>query len=278
MRRAPDRFIHLCGISATAPGIIGGDEIFNASRTHGSISEVVHRIDRPGSGAGTCGGQKLQPHHLDIPIHPGNANTISAHGANGAGHMRAMAIIVKWIIVIIDEIPPDQIIAIAIAILIGAIFPTPVIQQIASINAAIAVVIHHIGSIGRAVQIAESDQAVRVNIVQPRAYCCWDFALIEPDIQVKIRVGVINPGINHAYHTRHGTCVAIRPGFIGLAAIGILHRTGIAQHSPECTAGIAGIIARHGDVDCGVFHRGHGIRGHRKGYFGNNSLHRNHIA
>ena len=157
MRRTPDRFVQLCGITATAPGIIGGDEIFNATRACGGIGEVVHRIDRPAGSTRTAGGKKFQRHHLDVPIHPGNANTIAADAANGAANMGAMAIIIIGVIVIIDEIPTDQIIAIAIAILICAIFPTPVIQQIASINTAIAVVIHHIGSIGRTVQIAESD-------------------------------------------------------------------------------------------------------------------------
>ena len=151
MRRTPDRFVQWCGITATAPGIIGGDEIFNASCTHGGISEVVHRIDRPAGSTRTAGGKKFQRHHLDVPIHPGNANTIAADAANGAANMGAMAIIIIGIIVIIDEIPADQIIGIAIAILISAIFPARITQKIAGINTAIAVVIQHIGSIGRTV-------------------------------------------------------------------------------------------------------------------------------
>ena len=91
-------------------------------------------------------------------------------------------------------------------------------------------------------------------------------------------MSVINARINHAHHTRHGTCVAIRPGFIGLAAIGIPDRAGIAKHSPECAAGIAGIITCHGNVDLGFFRSGGGIRDHRKSYFGNNSPHPNRIS
>ena len=91
-------------------------------------------------------------------------------------------------------------------------------------------------------------------------------------------MSVINARINHAHHTRHGTGVAIRPGFIGLAAIGIPDWARITQHSPQCTARIAGIIARHGNVDLGFFHRGGGIRGHHKTYFGNNRTHPNRIA
>ena len=91
-------------------------------------------------------------------------------------------------------------------------------------------------------------------------------------------MSIINAGIYYAHHARHRTCVAIRPGFIGLAAIGILDRARITQHSPECTAGIAGIIACHSNVNLGFFHRGCGIRGHHKIYFGNSRPHHNRIA
>ena len=74
--------------------------------------------------------------------------------------MGAVVIVIKWIIVIIDKIPSDQIVTIPIAIFIAAILPARIIQKIARINATIAVVIENIGGIGGAVEVTESDQAI----------------------------------------------------------------------------------------------------------------------
>ena len=145
---------------------------------NGCIGKVIHRIHRPSRGTGTRGREKLHRHHLNGPVHTGHAHAITTHGANRAGHMRTMAMIIKWVIVIIGKIPADQIVTIAIAIIIQAIFPTPVIQQITSINAAIAIVIHHIGSIGGAIQIAEGDQAISINIGKAGTQRRRNFALI----------------------------------------------------------------------------------------------------
>ena len=111
-----------------------------------------------------------------------------------------MAVIIIGVIIIIDEIPPNQIVAIAIAIFVGAIFPAHIIQQIASFNPAIAVIIDDIGRVSRTIEVTESDQAIRINIRKAGAQGRRNFTLIEPDVQIKIRVGIIDTRINDAHH------------------------------------------------------------------------------
>ena len=101
---------------------------------------------------------------MNIPIYADNANAIAPYGANGTGHMRTVPIAIHGIIIISDKIPADQIIPVAIAILINTIFPADIIQQITRINAAIAVVIQHIARIGGPVQVPKCNQPIRINV------------------------------------------------------------------------------------------------------------------
>ena len=99
-----------------------------------------------------------------MPINANHANRITAQSADGSRDMRTMIVVIIGIIVVIEEIPANQIITITIAIFISAIFPAGIIQQITSFNAAIAVIIQDIGRIGGPVQVPKGDQPIRINI------------------------------------------------------------------------------------------------------------------
>ena len=48
--------------------------------------------------------QELQRHDRDGPVHAGHARAVVAHGADGAGDVRAVAVVVHRVAVVGDEI------------------------------------------------------------------------------------------------------------------------------------------------------------------------------
>ena len=163
--------------------------------------------------------------------------------------MGAMAVIIEGIIVVIDEIPADQVVLITIGILVIAIGPTRILQQVAGIDPAIGVLVGHESAIGGVVQVAEGDQPVGINIFQLRLEADRYFALIEPNIQIKISMCIVDAGIDHTNNRLHIADIACRPGLTRLAAKGVFLRRGITQHVPQFAASIVRIVADSLDMD-----------------------------
>ena len=171
-----------------------------------------------------------------------------------------MHVVIEGIIVVIGEIPADQIILVAIAILVIAIGPAGILQQVAGIDAAIAVLISDKGAIGGVVQITEGDQPIGIDILQLRLEADRYLALVQPDVQIQIRMGVIDAGINDADHRLHVAGIARRPGFARLAAILVLDRRLVAFHAPQAAIEVASVIADGLDLDVVGFRHARDIR------------------
>ncbi len=228
----------MAGAAPTVVGrhVIGGAAVIQA----GHLVIVIDGRNGSGNAARAFVGQELQCHQLDIPVHTGNADTVVAHGADGTGDMGAVAAAVQRIVVVGKEIPANQIINAAIAILIDAIFPADIVQQIAGIDIAIAVEIGNGMAVGAMIEIAESDQAVAIGI--DKAQILRNFAGVEPNVQIKIGMGIIDAGIDDADHGFHGAGVAGRPGFTCLAAKNILGGRLVTIHAPHLASGVLGVV------------------------------------
>ena len=154
-----------------------------------------------------------------------------------------MAVIVERIVVTVDEVPADQVVAIPVAILIGAVLPTAIVQQIAGVDTAILVHIRDVRAVRRSVQVTEGDQPIRIDVSEAVTEREGDLALIEPDVQVEIDVGVVDARIDDTNDGLGRTREAGRPGLSSLAAIDVLHRGRVTVHPPETAAGVGRVVA-----------------------------------
>ena len=152
-----------------------------------------------------------------------------------------MAIAIHGIIVVVDKIPANQIVDAAVSVIVDAVFPAGVVQQIAGIDAAVGVDVAYGTSICDIVEIAEGDQRIAIGIDQTKIL--RNFTGIEPDIEIKISVRVIDAGIDDANHRLGGTNKAAVPGLAGLAAELVGRTGGVTIHAPQTTIGVARVVA-----------------------------------
>ena len=226
----------------------------------GEVGEVIHRPDRVGQGARSAGAEEFQRDDLDRPVDPGDADPVAAHRADRAADMGAVAVVVIGIVVVVDEIPADQVVDEAIRVVVDPVFPAAVGQQVARVDETVCVAIPHPVRVGGVVQVAQGDQPVGVDVGQADPQGIGDFPLVQPDIGEQVGVRVVDPGVDDPDDGRGRAGETVRPGLSGLAAIGVRDRRRIAVHAPQPAAGIAGIGAdrcdrRHPQVD-----RGHLMR------------------
>ena len=68
------------------------------------VNRVVERLD----GIATCSraarARNFRAMICDVPVHAGDADAVVAHGADGAGHVRAVAVVVHRVAVVVDEV------------------------------------------------------------------------------------------------------------------------------------------------------------------------------
>ena len=66
---------------------------------------------------------------MDVPIYTCNSSFVVTYRTNNAANTCTMCVgSAEWIVIVLLEIPPNEIIAKAIAIIIGSIRPPPVIE------------------------------------------------------------------------------------------------------------------------------------------------------
>ena len=95
----------------------------------GRVGVVIDGADGSRAGARTAVGQEFQGDHLHGPVHAGHAQRVVANGADGAYNVRAVAIAIHGIIVVVDEIPANQIVDAAVSVIVDAVFPAGVVQK-----------------------------------------------------------------------------------------------------------------------------------------------------
>ena len=94
--------VHRRTIPAASPAIVGHPNVHAVGGPH-------HRgvVDRPngiGNPPGSAGGEELQAHDRAGPVHAGHSLAVVACARDGAGHVRAVVVIVHRIAIIVDEI------------------------------------------------------------------------------------------------------------------------------------------------------------------------------
>ena len=82
---------------------------------------VVEGADGVGDGAAAVGVEELQGHDLHVPVDAGHADAVVAHGADGAGHVRAVAVVVHRVAVVVDEVVAVDVVDEAVAVVVDAV-------------------------------------------------------------------------------------------------------------------------------------------------------------
>ena len=95
--------------------------------------------------------------------------------------------LVERVVVVVQEVPADEVVDVAVAVAIDAIAPGR--QQVAAVDVVVAVVV---GDRARlvGVEVDEGDQSVVVDVDQLLAGSGGNLALVDPDVLVEVGVGV----------------------------------------------------------------------------------------
>ena len=109
-----------CRRGATpAPAVVRGDDVYAIGPPH--HGGVVQRRDRGARGAAAAGVEELQPHDRDLPVHARDSGAIVADRADGAGHVRAVRVVVEHVGGVVGEVPTVDIVDIAVAVVVDAV-------------------------------------------------------------------------------------------------------------------------------------------------------------
>src|SRR5262249_15114969 len=60
-------------------------------------------------------------HDLHVPDDPGDAAAVVGHGADGAGHVRPVVVVVHGVAVVVDEVVAVNVIDVAVAVVVDAV-------------------------------------------------------------------------------------------------------------------------------------------------------------
>src|SRR5262249_19779793 len=172
---------HGRGRPAAAPAVVGD--------LYALAGGVVQGEDGVAGAAAAVGAEELQRRQRHLPVDADDAGAVVSRRADGAGDVGAVAVVVEGVVVVVDEVPADQVVLVAVAVLIDAVGPARVGQQVAGIDVTIAVQVAGLAGVGGHVEVAEGLDAVAVGVHD--AQRGGDLALVEPDVLVQVRVAVI---------------------------------------------------------------------------------------
>src|SRR5262249_50836847 len=101
----------------------------------------------------------------------------------------------------------------AVAVGVDPVGPAAVMEEVIAVPAAVAVEVVDLAGVGGVIQVPEGDQAVLVGIDGRQASGGGDLALVEPDVEVQVGVGVVDPGGDDGgRHRAGGGCQVPRFG------------------------------------------------------------------
>src|SRR5262249_46807281 len=95
-------------VAAAGPAVVGDPRPVR--------HRVVQRCYGVGSVARAAGPEDLQGHKLHLPIDAGDADRIVPQGPDGAGDVGAVVVVVEGVVVIVDEVPADEVVDVTVAV------------------------------------------------------------------------------------------------------------------------------------------------------------------
>src|SRR5262249_43304475 len=142
----------------------------------------------------------------------GDVGAVRCHGQVGprVGHR---------VVIVLDEVPADQVVGardptgaavVAVVVLVDAVGPSAQtvvatagvlahgLEEVATVDVAVVVEVGDLADalVARVVEVAEGDEAVAVDVEEVGAAAGRDLALVDPDVAVKVLVGVIDAGVH----------------------------------------------------------------------------------
>src|SRR5262249_30450271 len=146
-----------------------------------------------------AGVEVLDRHQADVPVHPDHPDAVVADGPDRAGRVRAVAVVVHRVVVVVGEVPAEEVVPETVAVAVAAGGPAALgkgREDVGAVDVAVAVYVVDQPGVGRAVQVPEVDPPVAVHVLQvglvdhggqARAGVPLggDFALVDPGIQVQ---------------------------------------------------------------------------------------------
>src|SRR5262245_47271235 len=110
-----DGIVQGLAVAEAAPAIVGD---------YGAVADrIVESIDGGTDTAAPRRVVELHRHQLHIPVHADDASAVVACRTEDARDMRAVVVVVEGIVVVVGEVPADDVIDIFIAVIGDAIGP-----------------------------------------------------------------------------------------------------------------------------------------------------------
>src|SRR5262249_41596793 len=130
-----------------------------------------------------------------------DADGVVAHRGDDARDVRAVAVVVEGVVRIVDEIPPNEIVNILVAIVGNPIGPAALanrLEDISSGDAAIAVEVGDLARplVDRIVEVAERDEPIAIDIDQASLDGGGNLTLVDPDVLIEVGVPVVDARID----------------------------------------------------------------------------------
>src|SRR5262249_44521471 len=82
---------------------------------------VADRLHRSGYVAGAVGADELERHQPHHRADAGHAAAVSGDRADDAGHVRAVAVVVRWGVVVVGEVPAPPVVDVAVVVVVDAV-------------------------------------------------------------------------------------------------------------------------------------------------------------
>jgi len=120
--------------------------------------------------------------------------------------MRAVTIVIRRVFLVRVEIPPDEIVNKAVAVVVLPVGPTALQQEILAIDIAVPVDVGDILAIGLGVQVAKGDQAITGRVDEQGTQVRGNLALVQPNILIEIRVREIHAAIKQTHDDAGTSC------------------------------------------------------------------------
>ena len=153
-------------------------------------------MDRPDGVVGravAAGVHELQGHDRRGPVDADDAHAVVAHGADGAGRVGAVAVVVERVVRVVDEVPADQVVDVrGVAVLGDAVGPAAQAGVVA-----VGVLLHRredVGGVDAAVAVDVGDLARALDVTRGGLFRSWK--VMSPSPSTSVRFAMREGGIS----------------------------------------------------------------------------------
>ena len=151
---------------------------------------VTERIGHDGEVAGGV----AHRHDLYLPGDAHHAGAVVPHRGDGPRDARAVEQFVPRVVVVVPEVPPDQVVDEAVAVAVHPVGPAG--QQVAAVDVAVVVAVVDGGRAG-GVEVGESDATIAVDVQVLGS--SGKLALVDPDVGVQGGMRVVDARVDHRH-------------------------------------------------------------------------------